>query len=177
MIKFFATDTFKNNSKFVKPDWIRQFILSPVIDVIDLLSDNKSDFYIAANLYIRSHKHQAAKFTDFVTYALTAILINIPLMFGGNPLFRTKNENTIGINKFLRENIKTLEQGEIKSNDIMHHCTTLYELFLQHYQPCLKEMQNNIAKSYLTTLCLLVIWTPVFSTNILLLITSHWNFP
>ncbi len=41
MIKFFATDTFKNNSKFVRPDWIRQFILNPVIDVIDLLSDNK----------------------------------------------------------------------------------------------------------------------------------------
>lgn len=129
MIKFFATDTFKNNSKFVKPDWIRQFILCPVIDVIDLLSDNKSDFYIATNLYIRSSKHQDAKFKEFVTYTLTALLIKTLLTFGDNPLFRTKNENTIGINKYLRQNIRTLAQGEIKSNDIMHHCTTLYELF------------------------------------------------
>ncbi len=56
-------------------------------------------------------------------------MIKILLIFGDNPLFRTKNENTIGINKFLRDNIKTLEQGENKSNDIIHHCTTLYELF------------------------------------------------
>jgi hypothetical protein len=129
MIKFFATDTFKNNSKFVKPDWIRQFILNPVIDVIDLLSDNKSDFYIAADSYIRSHKHQGAKFTDFVTYTLTTTLIHILLKFGDNPLLHTKNENTIAINKFLRDNIKSLEQGENKTNNIIYHCTTLYELF------------------------------------------------
>ena len=129
MIKFFATDTFKNNSKFVKPDWIRQFILNPVIDVIDLLSDNKSDFYIAAESYIRSRKHQGAKFTDFVTYTLTTTLIQVLLKFGDNPLFRTKNDNTIAINKFLRDNIKTLGQGENKTNDITYHCTTLYELF------------------------------------------------
>ena len=129
MIKFFATDTFKNNSKFVKPDWIRQFILNPVIDVIDLLSDNKSDFYIAADSYIRSRKHQGAKFTDFVTYTLTTTLVQILLKFGDNPLFRARNDNTIAINKFLRDNIKSLAQGENKTDNITSHCTTLYELF------------------------------------------------
>ncbi len=153
MIKFFATDTFKNNSKFVKPDWIRQFILNPVINVINLLSDNKSDFYIAADSYIRSRKHQGAKFTDFVTYTLTTTLIQILLKFGDNPLFRTKNENTIGINKFLRDNFKTLEQGENKTNNITYHCTTLYELFFTAlpalFEGNAKEHSNMIFNNFM----------------------------
>ena len=153
MIKFFATDTFKNNSKFVKPDWIRQFILNPVIDVIDLLSDNKSDFYIAADSYIKSRKHQGAKFTDFVTYTLTTTLVQLLLKFGDNPLFRTKNDNTIAINKFLRDNIKTLGQGENKTNDITYHCTTLYELFFTAlpalFEGNAKEHGNIIFKNFM----------------------------
>lgn len=128
MITFFAPDTFKTNSKFANPDWLRQYILCPVVDVIDLLS-NKTNLSMAADSYMTSRKHQFTKFTDFITYTLTTTMISILLKFGDRPLFHHKNINTMGIGDYLRNNVKNLARSEYKTKDIMQHCKSVYELF------------------------------------------------
>jgi hypothetical protein len=112
MIIFFTTDTFQNNSKFVNPDWIRQFILCPVTDTIELLSVDNSNFNEAAGFFIKSRKLQANKFREFVTYTLTTSLVKIALKSGDNPLFHQKNKNTVEIRKFLQANAKLLLNKE-----------------------------------------------------------------
>lgn len=119
--------TFRNDSEFVNPDWLRQYILCLVADVIDFQS-SKIDFDKAVDFYMSSRKHQATKFTDFLTNTLTTTLIMILLKFGDNPLLHQKNENTMGIREFPQSNSTNLAKGGIKMKDIMHHCTTVYEL-------------------------------------------------